>query len=1364
MLLSLIVSLTIFPQSNDNQFYFSKLGLKDGLSQISVMTIFQDSKGYMWFGTRNGLNRYDGNTFTAFKHKTFGKQSITDNQINCLAEDNQHTLWIGTVDGLNRIDLKNEKIITYKREDNIGLINNSILSLLFDKEKRMLIGTTAGLSIYLPNSKSFKAVNWVGKSENLAISSLYQTNSGEILIGTTRKGLYVCDKDFRVVNHFDSSSSNPLAGDNITALFEDSKNQIWVGMYENGICKLNLSTKNLTSFNKENSGLSSKNIRCIVERENNLLLGTSEGINMVDLSTNTISKISNNYGQSNGWLSHPSVFSMFIDKVGTLWVGTYSGGISYHNRFNNRFQYYDLTYKKNVLVGIFGAMACQSDHKLWIASEGGGLLELDRDSKEFNNYLVEKNTTWEYSKNIIKSLYVENNIIWCGAFKGRVYKFDSNTKKFSLKYQLARNATIYKIYRDLSFNLWICTSSDSTGLYRITPQGTIENSFQINGGKSIHFPSVRTFMEIRKNVYLIGTRNAGLMLYDTNKKNIVVYNMNQKGNKHIHNNYITSIVRKKNGEIWIGSYGGGIFLFKERAGVIKRITIEQGLIEDITCDIVESNDGNLWISTNNGLSEFNTATGKINNFDQRNGIDVREFSPHGGVKLPSGEMFFSGSNGIISFNPTQLKNNPNIPEVVFRRLSINNKIIEPNDSSHILKNTIDNSEKIILKYNQNNISITYAALNYIFPEQNQYAYKLIGHDDNWNKVGNRKEAYYTSLNPGKYIFQVIASNNDGKWNNDGKSIQIIILPPIWATWYAYLFYFLVFATITGTILYYIARDKRLEDNLRKKQFEQQKLEEFHQAKVRLFTNFSHDLRTPLTLIITPLEDILRRIDINTSIRGSIQMIYNNAQRLLLLVNQLMDLRKNQSGNMQLKVTRQNLCEFLSEIYCVFNQIAVSKNIELTFTSFEENIDAWFDKSLMEKVVFNILSNAFKFTNEEGQISINIKNITPTELKLLNTNGMDEIKKSSNYVCISFADTGKGISSSEIEHIFTPFYQSQQENEEHIIGTGIGLSLALSIVRLHKGLLWVESNFPKGSVFKIAIPISKEAFDASEISDNQQPIMKGTKTENIKAKLLPIENLPDKPTVLLVEDNDEMRTYFKEQLCPYFHIIESENGADGFDKVIKYFPDIVVTDVMMPKVDGLQLCTLIKNDINTGHIPVILLTAKSMVMHVKEGYEFGADDYIIKPFNMDVLVIRIRNILSTRKKLKALYGKRENTDDITIKNSSSDDRFTYKFFSIIEENASNAELDIQFICDKVGMSRANMYRKLKAITELTPNELIRNKRFEIAAKLLVESEMNVAEVSTATGFNSYEHFSRGFKKIYGLTPTDFINKRRGKINN
>lgn len=1348
-----------------DSFYFSNLGLKDGLSQLSVMRIYQDTKGYMWFGTRNGLNRYDGNRFTVYKHDNLKNHTISDDQISCLLEDSNQQLWVGTYDGLNRMDLRSEKITSYKSEDKLGLENNYILSLLVDKDKRLLVGTGSGLYVYQPETNRFKRIQWVSKSKNLSINVLVQLKSGQLLIGTRTDGLYVCDRNFKLHTHYSSHSTSPLTGDNITCIFEDNQKQLWVGDYSKGLNQLNLGRGEVKHYTKENGGLSNNSIRSITPLNNSLVLGTMEGLSLLDLKSNRIEKYGSHYGLGNGSLSHPSIYSTYVDKMGTLWVGTYSGGVNYYNSLNNRFRNYDLGNNSNLLFGVFGAMAYQaSSNKVWLATEGAGLLEFNPTTKEFNNYLFNKSSSLEHSENVVKSLMIENNTIWCGGLQGKVYQFDLKSKKFNLYYQLPTSGSVYKIYRDLSSNIWICSSSDSIGLYRINPAREVECNFPLRNGTKIHFYNVRSLLELRKNVFLFGTRNTGLILYDANKKSIERYDMTQSGSHHLLSNYITSILRTQKGEIWIGTNGGGVFLFKEGKGIFKQISRSDGLLNDKICDLVESNDHQLWISSINGLSQYNFTTRKVINYDQRNGIDIREFTPHGGLKLPSGDLFFSGSNGFVTFNPHHLPKNPHVPQVVLRSLEINNKLIEPNDSSELLTHTIDCTQSLVLNHSQNNITLSYAALNYIFPEQNQYAYKLVGHDDDWNYVGTRKEAFYTSLKPGKYRFQVIASNNDGKWNKIGKTIEIIVTPPFWATWFAYFIYLVLIVFIVGTILYYINQKKTLEADLHLKNFEQQKLEEFHQAKVRLFTNFSHDLRTPLTLIVTPLEELLRRVDLNVATKSTLQLIYNNSQRLLLLVNQLMDLRKNQSGSMELRVSQQELCYFTEEIYCVFNQIAKSKNIQFSFNHSEETFQAWFDKNLFEKVVFNLLSNAFKFTKDGGLIALEIKSISADEIEEHALKAGQAIDSAASYICLTVSDTGKGISPSEVEHIFTPFYQARHEEEEHIIGTGIGLSLALSIVRLHHGVMWVDSQELKGSAFNVVIPINKEAFSASEWSkvENGEMTQLGVDTQAINN--IPLVDDADKPTVLLVEDNHEVRAYVKKQLMPYFQIIESENGADGFDKVLEFFPDIVVTDVMMPKVDGLQLCTLIKNDLNTGHIPVILLTAKSMVMHVKEGYEFGADDYLIKPFNMEVLVIRIRNLLASRKRLKSLYGKRESVDAVSIENCSADDRFTQKFFKVIEDNVSNADMDIDFISKMMGLSRANMYRKLKAITELTPTELVRNKRFEIAAQLFINTEMNVAEVSIETGFNTYEPFSRGFKKVYGLTPTEFIQHRRGKVAN
>ena len=678
------------------------------------------------------------------------------------------------------------------------------------------------------------------------------------------------------------------------------------------------------------------------------------------------------------------------------------------------------------------------------------------------------------------------------------------------------------------------------------------------------------------------------------------------------------------------------------------------------------------------------------------------------------------------------------------------------DESAILDKTLDGMETIRLHYNENNFSITYQALNYIYSTQNQYAYKLEGYDTGWNYVGERNSAFYTNLSPGKYVFRVKASNNDDVWNETGRSLVIIVQPPLWRTWYAYLFYVIVFAAIIYGILYYVSIKRNLEAGLKLKQLEKQKQEEFHQAKIRLFTNFSHELRTPLMLIITPFEELVKRIDIPVELHDKLSIIYKNAQKLLLLVNQLMDLHKNQAGSMDLKVSEGDICEYIKEIYYAFNQIALTNEVKFTLNCTPKTIDAWFDKSLLEKVVFNLLSNAFKYTSPGESIVMEVSEVSLKELEPERTEGL-YTGENINYVRLKVKDSGKGIAEEEADKIFTPFYQIPETSGINLSGTGIGLSLVYTIVQLHRGVIYVDNTVSQGACFVVILPISRAAFSEEQIESREiDKIAEITNTEDISVSL-PIVDKGDQPKykILLVEDDKDVRDYLRKSLEAEYTVIEAADGVRAYEKVVQDFPDLVLSDIMMPKRDGLELCTMIKNDIRVGHIPVILMTARSMVVHIKEGFQAGADDYIVKPFNMDVLQTRIRSLLTLREQLKKLYGKRFSPEVMGIEVKSADERFSQKLFDVIEKNISNEKLDVELLCSEIGISRANLYRKLKSITELSPMELIRNKRLEVAAKLLKESEMNVSEIASHLGFNSHSYFSNSFKAFYGCTPTEFV---------
>jgi len=1194
------------------------------------------------------------------------------------------------------------------------------------------------------------------------IVTLLEDCSGRFWIGTRNKGLLLCDHQMNLISQFTSESKNmPLNNNNITSIYEDDKKQIWVGCKNSGLNKINLRDNEVTSYTNLNSGLSNNSVRCIIEWQGKLLIGTFDGIFDLDKATERIVKVAG-YDDINKSLSHYSVYCFCVDRDKTLWVGTFAGGVNYLNKFTNRFVLHKPQEELNIRTGIYGAITYESPEDLWIATEGYGLLNYNKRTNESHYYLIDPSVRFAFNTNIIKSVFYEDGYVWCGTTKGEIYKFNIKTKKFSLYHQYPIEYSIYSIIRDHNGVLWVGGASTEFGLTCFVNDSLV-TTFYNNVDEPIYFSNVRCILEEEDGVFLLGSTAEGLLRFDTHKKQLTKYSNEASVEKYrIPNNYISAIVRTKSGEIWVSTYGGGIFQLDESKAIRRIMTVREGLLDNNICTLVESSDQRLWMSTVNGLIMFDPAKDEVRNYHRHNGIDIREFTLHSGIALPDGSLCFAGSNGFVTFHVEAMDKNNNIPPVVLEQLSVNNHPVKVGDESAILDKVLDGMETIRLAYNENNFSITYQALNYIYATQNQYAYKLEGYDTDWNYVGERNSAFYTNLSPGKYVFRVKASNNDGVWNEEGRSLAIVVQPPLWRTWYAYLFYVIALAAIIYGILYYVNIKRNLEAGLKMKQLEKQKQEEFHQAKIRLFTNFSHELRTPLMLIITPFEELVKRVDIPAELHDKLSIIYKNAQKLLLLVNQLMDLHKNQAGSMDLKVSEGDICEYIKEIYYAFNQIALTNEVKFTLNCTPKTINGWFDKSLLEKVVFNLLSNAFKYTASGESVLMEVSEVTLKELDPKRTDGLYK-DENSQYVILKVKDSGKGIEEGEADKIFTPFYQIPETSGINLSGTGIGLSLVYTIVQLHRGVIYVDHTETKGACFVVILPVSRSAFSEEQIESREiDKIAEITNTEDILVSL-PVTENKDQPKykILLVEDDKDVRDYLKKSLEAEYIVIEAADGVRAYEKVVQDFPDLVLSDIMMPKRDGLELCTMIKNDIRIGHIPVILMTARSMVVHIKEGFQAGADDYIVKPFNMDVLQTRIRSLLASREQLKKLYGKRFSPDVMGIEVKSADERFSQKLFDVIEKNISNEKLDVELLCTEIGISRANLYRKLKSITELSPMELIRNKRLEMAAKLLKESEMNVSEIASHLGFNSHSYFSNSFKAFYGCTPTEFVQMKNNQ---
>lgn len=1325
------------------------------------MTIYQDSRGYLWFATKNGLNRFNGKEYKIYHREDGNEQSLSNNSVTSITEDQEGYLWVGTNNGLNRIDLNTNEIKRYNLETN-GLVANSISTVYTDRSGCLWVGTWEGLNRYNREGDHFEYIPIEDDTERAMIVTLLEDSSGRFWIGTRNKGLLLCDHQMNLISQFTSESKNmPLNNNNITSIYEDDKKQIWVGCKNSGLNKINLRDNEVTSYTNLNSGLSNNSVRCIIEWQGKLLIGTFDGIFDLDKATERIVKVAG-YDDINKSLSHYSVYCFCVDRDKTLWVGTFAGGVNYLNKFTNRFVLHKPQEELNIRTGIYGAITYESPEDLWIATEGYGLLNYNKRTNESHYYLIDPSVRFAFNTNIIKSVFYEDGYVWCGTTKGEIYKFNIKTKKFSLYHQYPIEYSIYSIIRDHNGVLWVGGASTEFGLTCFVNDSLV-TTFYNNVDEPIYFSNVRCILEEEDGVFLLGSTAEGLLRFDTHKKQLTKYSNEASVEKYrIPNNYISAIVRTKSGEIWGSTYGGGIFQLDESKAIRRIMTVREGLLDNNICTLVESSDQRLWMSTVNGLIMFDPAKDEVRNYHRHNGIDIREFTLHSGIALPDGSLCFAGSNGFVTFHVEAMDKNNNIPPVVLEQLSVNNHPVEVGDESAILDKVLDGMETIRLAYNENNFSITYQALNYIYATQNQYAYKLEGYDTDWNYVGERNSAFYTNLSPGKYVFLVKASNNDGVWNEEGRSLIIIVQPPLWRTWYAYLFYVIALAAIIYGILYYVNIKRNLEAGLKMKQLEKQKQEEFHQAKIRLFTNFSHELRTPLMLIITPFEELVKRVDIPAELHDKLSIIYKNAQKLLLLVNQLMDLHKNQAGSMDLKVSEGDICEYIKEIYYAFNQIALTNEVKFTLNCTPKTINGWFDKSLLEKVVFNLLSNAFKYTASGESVLMEVSEVTLKELDPKRTDGLYK-DENSQYVILKVKDSGKGIEEGEADKIFTPFYQIPETSGINLSGTGIGLSLVYTIVQLHRGVIYVDNTETKGACFVVILPVSRSAFSEEQIESREiDKIAEITNTEDISVSL-PVTENKDQPKykILLVEDDKDVRDYLKKSLEAEYIVIEAADGVRAYEKVVQDFPDLVLSDIMMPKRDGLELCTMIKNDIRIGHIPVILMTARSMVVHIKEGFQAGADDYIVKPFNMDVLQTRIRSLLASREQLKKLYGKRFSPDVMGIEVKSADERFSQKLFDVIEKNISNEKLDVELLCTEIGISRANLYRKLKSITELSPMELIRNKRLEMAAKLLKESEMNVSEIASHLGFNSHSYFSNSFKAFYGCTPTEFVQMKNNQ---
>jgi len=1329
-----------------------------------------------------GLNRYDGYNFKVFKHDFSDSTSLIDNYIISLFKDHSGRLWVNTRNGFNVYDPITE---SFRRDpgeilDDISLDGRYILNIYPDRSgKYWFLDNRAKLFRYGPEEDTCTEIDYLPDAgEDIAghiLSSIAEDSMGNIWLITRDGTMMLLDgKSHEVIysNHTLSAIYNKRTLD--FNLFVDSDDDLWITITNDaqGIYFLDGADR---AFRHIDSGskpgkLNTDIVTGIVQdNRGKLWIATDHGgINLLDKGDFSIQYIMHRPYDDYS-LSQNSITALFKDQRDIIWIGTFKQGINMYHEGIVKFSLYHNILNEPASLGYndVNCFAEDTHGNLWIGTNGGGLDYFNRRTGQFRHYTHQPDQKNSLSNNVIVSLLVDREErLWIGTFYGGLNIFDGQTfhhfmADASDPGSISDNR-IWEIFQDSEGHIWIGTLGGGLDLYNDKENTFIH--YQAGDVNSVHSNFIISIIEDSKGNLWFGTDD-GVDMLDKQKGRFIHYAHQENNPTSLSNNDVTHIIEDRRGAIWIGTREG-LNLFNPihpELGNFRIFTEKDGLSDNAISSILEGNRGDLWIATSNGLSNMvidTLASDSLRfsfvNYDESDGLQGREFTQKSAFKTSRGELIFGGANGFNLFYPEHISRNEIPPEIVFTDFQILNRTVGINEKINgriLLKKSITETREITLGHNQNMFSIEFAALNYFQSNKNRYRYKLEGFNDDWIMAdASGRKATYTNLDPGDYIFRVRASNNDGIWNEEGIRLDIKVLPSLWKSNWAIAGYVVLLIAALLLLRYLILERMRIIFNVQQERQEAQSRHEIDMLKIKFFTNISHEFKTPLTLIISPIERLLKAAR-NPSDRQHLVLIHRNARRLLSLVNQLLDFRRMEVQQFRLKPSEGDIVRFVRDISYSFSDLAEIKDIKLSFESNTETLPFYFDHDKIEKIVFNLLSNAFKFTQEKGSIGVFV-NILGQD------NGHSEAARSErDFIQIIVEDTGIGISPEKQGRIFERFFQEDVQGSMVSQGSGIGLSLVHEFVKLHKGDIKLDSMPGKGSRFTVTLPgLEKSAFEDEQADDNLlHHKWKGGVLAKPAEEPGTLKNL-HQPTLLLVEDNEDFRFYLKDNLKNSYNILEASNGAEGWTKTRNLMPDLVVSDIMMPLMDGFELCKKIKTDKHTLHIPVILLTARFSDEQKLKGYALGADDYIIKPFSFEVLESRIRSLILQRATLKQRFKERIDPVPSEISISSPDEKLVGKALTIVEKNISKPEFSVVELSRELGMSRVNLYKKLSSITGKTPIEFIRVIRLRRAAQLLETGRISVSEAAYQVGFNNPKYFTKHFKSEFGMLPSEFRQKR------
>jgi len=1339
---------------------FKNLSKKDGLSQASVFAIAQDSTGFMWFGTRDGLNKFDGNQFKVYKNNS-AINSLGANDIRTLYfAPKSHKLWIGTISGLSKYQADSDDFTNYSnsKRDTTTLSNDVIRQIFEDSKGRLWVGTSNGLNLHDEKSNNFIRYFFSddspGKAGNEDIKAILEDSQGQVWFGT-QNGLYLLsgeNKENYTFKRIDNKGKWQFSDTHIKSMLEDDKGNFWIGTFEGGLNYWDRKNETITVYQSEKnnpSALGNNNIRSMcLDKKDNLWVGTFDGLNFLKEGTQTFTKYKKTDGGTSG-LSDNSIRSVFIDKRGSLWIGTYYGGINHLDDNYNNFTNFKNTTNNNSLSGnVVSSFAEDEKGNLWIGTEGGGLNFYDKNQKQFISFKFEEGQKNTLSGNNVKQLLLDDNLLWIGTFQAGLNLFDLKTKKFQhfkndpINLNSLANNNVYGL-RKKGNKLWILTYGGGLDIFDLENNEFHNYRNRPNNSNTLSSNFARVLLETKDNQLWIGTEKGLNKVFEN------AGGYPEKFEFFLPNEIIYSLQEDLLQNIWIGTISHGLYCLNPKNGLIKHFTNADGLPGNTVFGILVVGEEELWLSTNNGLSKFNPKLETFTNYNYSNGLENSEYNFNAYYKTHSGDLLFGGINGFTRFDPSAIQPNQFIPPVAFTELRQNGKIVSIQDKNSCLKQSINKTQKITFNYNEANFSIGLAALDYFSPENNRYAFMLEGLDKDWNYTVGETDATYTIQRDGEYTFRLRGANSDGVWNPNERILEITVLPPPWRTWWAYLVYLVLFGAMTFGLVRFI----QLRHKLQLQQIAKQQQDELHEVKLRFFTNITHEFRTPLTLILGPLKDLMTKEKHNENVEKQLSLIERNTQRLLNLVNQVLTFRKLATDHNPMEIINSNIVLFLKEIFLPFQETANLRKINYSFKSETPEINAWYDQDKLEKVFFNLLSNAFKFTPDGGSVVMNVS-------------------QNDQYIEIRVKDNGIGIDLELQKQIFKRFYEKRNPERSIIKGTGIGLAISKQMMELHQGKIFVENNSgnetsSQGATFVVQILKGKAHFKTEEIVEdssghepmvNYDPVI--ISRQDINEILPPTQKKVDtnSPLLLIVEDNPEIRAFIQQIFASDYRLITAENGLEGLQKTKKDLPDLIISDVMMPEMDGITFCGKLKNDLEISHIPIILLTARSASLFKIEGLTIGADDYITKPFNPDELRLKVRNRLAQRQRLREKFGKSRVFEPKEITVTSADEEFLEKLIELVENNIDNPDINVGQFAHQLAVSRAVLFTKIKVLTNHTPKNFLKSYRLKRAAQLLNTGKLNVSEVAYQVGFKEPRYFSKVFQNEFGRTPTQFILKK------